>query len=116
MLYYLEKNLEESKKNSSGKDLKKFRELVSNMQNQIISKKYERYSFDFIKNHELTATKKESENGKNVLESGVNSENEVNGGGEIKSFPANSGKVVNKYKEKLQALLGKKSLRTVSVK
>ena len=115
MLSYLEKNSEESKKENSEKDLKKFREAIFKMQNQIISEKSERYTYEFSKDLELTATEKVNGNLEHVTERTENQEIEEIKGKGMEKFPGfssgNSEKAVNKYKQKLQTLLGKKSLR-----
>jgi len=122
MLSYLDKKSEELKKENSEKDLKKFREAIFKMQNQIISEKSERYNYEFSKDLELTATEKVNGIFEHVKETGEVSEiREIKGKG-IEKFTGtpgtngNTGNAVNKYKQKLQALLGKKSLREVSVK
>lgn len=117
MLSYLEKNSENSKKENSEKELKKFREAIIKMQNQIISEKSERYTYEFSKDLELTATEKVNGNLEHVTE---RTENEEIKGKGMEKFPGfssgNSEKAVNKYKQKLQTLLGKKSLREITVK
>jgi hypothetical protein len=122
MLSYLENKSDNSKKENSEKDLKKFREAIFKMQNQIISEKSERYNYEFSKDLELTATEKVNGNLDHVTERTENEENkEIKGKGMEKfagfsGTSGNSEKAVNKYKQKLQALLGKKSLREISVK
>ncbi len=122
MLSYLENKSDNSKKENSEKDLKIFREAIFKMQNQIISEKSERYNYEFSKDLELTATEKVNGNLEHVTERTEISENEEIKGKGMEKFPGfsgtsgNSEKAVNKYKQKLQALLGKKSLREISVK
>jgi hypothetical protein len=113
MLFYLEKKDKkfEVKINSKEEELLKLKQAVNNMQNKILRQKSDRYNFDFEKDQELTATKKESITNIEPENKKVNEEISLK---QKKVFPTGSGKALNIFKERLQSMLGKKSTHNVS--
>ena len=98
---------------SKNKENLKLIEVVKEMQNIILQKKSKQYDFDFTNGEKLTATRKESENFTEVDVKTSKSDESMK---ERKVLPLNYSNVaVNKYKLKLQSLLGNKTLRPSSV-
>ena len=109
---YLEKQIKnvENVSDFRQEELRKFKQIANEMQNSIIRKKSEQYDYDFAKDQKLTATEKERENftAKNSEAEEIVKEKKI--------ITLNSGSLaVNKYKRKLQSLLGNKTLRPTSV-
>jgi hypothetical protein len=115
MISYLEnerRNIEPIS-DSKKKENFKLNEVVKEMQNIILQKKSKQYDFDFTNGEKLTAIKKESENFTEVLVKTLESDESMK---ERKVLQLNYCSVgVNKYKLKLQSLLGNKTLRPSSV-
>lgn len=114
MISYLENKINnvETMSDSRQKELLKFNQVANEMQNSIIRRKSEQYDFDFVKEEKLTATEKKSEKFTDVAKKSETEEIVK----EKKMLPLNSGSLaVNKYKLKLQSLLGNKTLRPTSV-
>ncbi len=104
MFYYIEKKEEISSADSKNIELIKLNEALKVMQLRIVAHKSDKYNFDFSDEKEkLTATKYQIENASVT----IGSQNE-----EEKRIQTCGGTVVNKYKQKLQSMLGKKLPRS----
>ena len=114
MISYLESerrnvDVSDSKKNEN----LRLKEVIKEMQKIILQKKSKQYDFDFTKDEKLTTTQKESENFSEIVVETAKIDESTK---EMKALPINYCSVgVNKYKLKLQSLLGNKTLRPSSI-
>jgi hypothetical protein len=112
MLSHFEKKNEQITISSKDEELIKFKEVIKEMQKRIVAKKSEKYNFDFEEGSLTTIKQRQSE----IFLDEEKKESGVKTVVETKIINAPGGGIVNKYKEKLQSMLGKKIPRPLPVK